>query len=123
MTGIPEERLERYITALRSADKYALIHEREDFVRFAEAVIAVANDETDPVYKSGYDTGVMHAGAGQIAAERDCLAMAVLFARQWEQSTPVGLREGIDEILATMPTDAEKSGSPAAGTTPQGGAA
>jgi hypothetical protein len=62
MTGIPEERLERYITALRDADTYAQLTDRRDLVRLAEAVIAVANDETDPVYRSGYTTGYMHAG-------------------------------------------------------------
>ena len=63
MTGIPEARLERYITALRNADTYAQITDRRDLVRLAEAVIAVANDETDPVYRSGYATGRDHAGA------------------------------------------------------------
>ncbi|NUS26110.1 MAG: hypothetical protein HOV92_18065 [Streptomyces sp.] len=67
MTGIPEERLERYITALRGADKYALIHHRDDFVRFAKAVIAVANDETDPVYRDGYAAGRQHSGASSWA--------------------------------------------------------
>lgn len=63
MTGIPAERLERYITALRDADTYAELGDRRDLVRFAEAVIAVANDETDPVYRSGYAVGRDHAGA------------------------------------------------------------
>lgn len=62
MTGIPAERLERYITALRDADKYALVERREDLVRFVEAIIALANEETDPVYRSGYATGRTHAG-------------------------------------------------------------
>jgi hypothetical protein len=59
----PKERVERYITALRDADMYAQLSDRRDLVRFAEAVIAVANDETDPVYRSGYATGRDHAGA------------------------------------------------------------
>ncbi|MGW6747592.1 hypothetical protein [Streptomyces sp. NPDC055006] len=64
MTGpTPDNRIERYVTALRNADMYALIKRRDDFVRFAEAVIAVANEESDPVYSSGYTTGRMHAGA------------------------------------------------------------
>ncbi|MEU6340226.1 hypothetical protein ABZ883_04655 [Streptomyces sp. NPDC046977] len=37
------------------------------------------------------------------AAERDCLAMAVLFALQWTPDAPMTLREGIEEILSTMP--------------------
>jgi hypothetical protein len=36
--------------------------------------------------------------------ERDCLAMAVLFATQWTPKAPMSLREGIDEVLATMPS-------------------
>ena len=60
----PEARTERYIAALRSADMYALVERRDDLKRFAEAVIAVANDETDPVYRSGYAAGRMHAGGG-----------------------------------------------------------
>jgi len=38
-----------------------------------------------------------------VAAERDCLAMAVLFALQWTPEAPMGLRDGIEEILATGP--------------------
>lgn len=37
------------------------------------------------------------------SSERDCLAMAVLFASQWTPQAPMSLREGINEILATMP--------------------
>ncbi|MFJ2004782.1 hypothetical protein [Streptomyces chartreusis] len=44
-----------------------------------------------------------------VAAQRDCLALAVQFALQWTERAPVGLREGIEEILATMPTAGEKS--------------
>jgi hypothetical protein len=61
MTGIPAERLDRYITALRNADQNAQLTPT-DLTRLAEAVIAVANDETDPVYRSGYTTGYMHGG-------------------------------------------------------------
>lgn len=61
--SIPADRIERYVTALREADMYALVPRLDDLTRFAEAVIAVANDETDPVYRSGYATGRMHAGA------------------------------------------------------------
>ncbi|MER7815587.1 hypothetical protein [Streptomyces sp. NPDC096153] len=39
----------------------------------------------------------------RIRAERDCLALAVAFALQWKEHAPKGLREGIEEILATMP--------------------
>ncbi len=99
----PPERVERYISALRDADPYALVERRDDLTRLALSVMAVADAETDPVYRSGYDTGVMHARGGQIAAERNCLAMAVHFALQWKPDAPMGLREGIEEILATMP--------------------
>lgn len=52
------------------------------------------------------------------AVERDCLAMAVLFARQWSGGTPFELHKGIDEILATMPATGEKATAPAATATP-----
>lgn len=39
-------------------------------------------------------------------SERDCLAMAVLFARQWTPEAPMSLRDGLDEILAAMPSPA-----------------
>ncbi|MFD3574730.1 hypothetical protein [Streptomyces sp. NPDC058644] len=64
MSTAPADRIERYVTALREADRYALVARRDDLARFAEAVIAVANDETDPVYRDGYATGRMHAGSG-----------------------------------------------------------
>jgi hypothetical protein len=50
---------------------------------------------------------------GNAAAERDCLALAVTFALQWTDSAPVGLRDGIEQILATMPTAAGKGTSDA----------
>ncbi|MGW4305097.1 zinc finger domain-containing protein [Streptomyces californicus] len=37
-------------------------------------------------------------------AERDCLAMAAMFALQWKPSAPMSLRDGVEEILATMPS-------------------
>ena len=43
------------------------------------------------------------ADRDRVIAERNCLAMAVLFAVQWTPDAPMGLREGIEEILATMP--------------------
>ncbi|MGV9427103.1 hypothetical protein ACWDO7_22805 [Streptomyces sp. NPDC003656] len=46
--------------------------------------------------------------ADAVSAGRDCLAMAVLFARQWNPHAPVGLHQGIDEILATMPDGAPR---------------
>ncbi|MEV2249361.1 hypothetical protein AB0I94_02190 [Streptomyces sp. NPDC050147] len=112
----PADRIERYVTALNDADTYAQLERRDDRVRFARAVMAVADAETDPVYKSGYDTGVMHAHAGRIAAERDCLALAVQFAIQWRPDAPMGLREGIEEILATLPLGGEKSSREAIAT-------
>ncbi|WP_225637396.1 hypothetical protein [Streptomyces solaniscabiei] len=39
----------------------------------------------------------------QVAAERDCLALAVTFALQWKPDAPMSLRQGIEEILETMP--------------------
>lgn len=59
----PDDRITRYVNAFRSADVYALVERRADLVRFAEAAIAVADTETDPVYASGYATGRTHAGA------------------------------------------------------------
>ena len=51
------------------------------------------------------------------SSERDCLAMAVLFASQWTPQAPMSLREGIDEILATMP-GAERASGPVSDTLP-----
>lgn len=62
----PPERVERYINALNEADTYAQLERRDDRMRFALAVMPVADAETDPVYKSGYDTGRMHAGADRV---------------------------------------------------------
>ncbi|MFF4752683.1 hypothetical protein ACWD5R_11295 [Streptomyces sp. NPDC002514] len=59
--GPADPRLEHYVTALRSADPYALVECRDDLERLARAVMAVADEETDPVYRSGYATGRMHA--------------------------------------------------------------
>lgn len=59
----PTQRVDQYVAALRSADAYALLHDRGDLDRFARAVMAVADAETDPVYRSGYATGRQHAGA------------------------------------------------------------
>ncbi|MGW7473684.1 hypothetical protein ACWGIT_19075 [Streptomyces cyaneofuscatus] len=42
-----------------------------------------------------------------VIAERDCLAMAVMFALQWKPDAPTSLRDGIEEILATMPARPE----------------
>ncbi|MFE9127045.1 hypothetical protein ACFYOF_16770 [Streptomyces sp. NPDC007148] len=56
------------------------------------------------------------AANGDVTAERDCLAMAVMFARQWGGGTPFELHQGIDEILATMPGNREKSSRAAVAT-------
>ncbi|MCG7204006.1 hypothetical protein [Streptomyces arenae] len=45
----------------------------------------------------------------ETAAERNCLAMAVMFALQWKEDAPIGLRQGIEEILTMMPDTEEKS--------------
>ncbi len=65
MTGreYPAQRVDQYIAALRNADTYAQLEDRRDRERFARAVMAVADAETDPVYRSGYATGRQHAGA------------------------------------------------------------
>lgn len=48
-----------------------------------------------------------------VTAERDCLAMAVMFALQRNPDAPMSLRDGIEEILATMPARSEPA-APAA---------
>jgi DNA-binding transcriptional ArsR family regulator len=89
MTGIPEERLERYITALRDADTYAQLSDRRDLVRLAEAVIAVANDETDPVYRSGYNTGRMHADGLHDTNRRAHLLHEMALGARWKSGDVV----------------------------------
>jgi DNA-binding transcriptional ArsR family regulator len=89
MTGIPEERLERYITALRDADTYAQLTDRRDLVRLAEAVIAVANDETDPVYRSGYNTGRMHADGLHDTNRRAHLLHEMALGARWKSGDVV----------------------------------
>lgn len=60
--------------------------------------------------REGESTAASAASAGDdVAAERNCLAMAVMFALQWKPDAPMGLREGIEEILSSMPTVREKS--------------
>ncbi|MET7648348.1 hypothetical protein ABZS83_32950 [Streptomyces sp. NPDC005426] len=49
-------------------------------------------------------TETLRKRAERAEAERDCLAMAVMFAREWKPDAPMSLRDGIDEILATMPS-------------------
>ncbi|MGW2550639.1 hypothetical protein [Streptomyces sp. NPDC001635] len=89
MTGIPAERLERYITALRNADTYAQLGDRRDLVRFAEAVIAVANDETDPVYRNGYDTGFIHGGGASDTNRRARLLREMAAGGRWKSGDVV----------------------------------
>jgi DNA-binding transcriptional ArsR family regulator len=89
MTGIPEERLERYITALRDADTHAQLTDRRDLVRLAEAVIAVANDETDPVYRSGYNTGRMHADGLHDTNRRAHLLHEMALGARWKSGDVV----------------------------------
>lgn len=55
-------RLAGYAAALRAVDTYAQLDDPRDRERFATAAINHADTELDPVYKSGYDTGRMHAG-------------------------------------------------------------
>jgi hypothetical protein len=63
-TEQPDPRRDRYAAALREADTYAQLGNRRDLKRFVTAAIAMADTELDPVYRSGYGTGRMHAGAG-----------------------------------------------------------
>jgi hypothetical protein len=58
----PAERLDRYMAALRAADTHAQLSDIRDLERLARAAMAVADTETDPVYRSGYATGRAHAG-------------------------------------------------------------
>lgn len=62
--AIPAPRLERYMAALREADTQAQLTDPRDLERFASAMVAMADTELDPVYRSGYQTGRMHAGGG-----------------------------------------------------------
>lgn len=97
----PDERLERYIAALRNADKYAQIERRDDLVRFAEAVIAVANDETDPVYRSGYTTGYMHAGGSTSDTNRRArLLNEISLGGRWKSGDVVAWyeRHGLTDL-------------------------
>ena len=90
MNGIPEERLERYITALRAADQNTQLTPA-DLVRFAEAAIAVANNETDPVYRDGYTTGYMHAGGDR--QRRSRLLAEISRGGHWKTGTVVAWYE------------------------------
>jgi len=71
----------------------------------------ICGPQTPPELITELDTyrNEVLAENGDAAAERDCLAMAVQFALQWKDSATLELREGIEEILATMP--AAKEGS------------
>jgi hypothetical protein len=81
--GIPAERLDRYVTALRDADQNAQLTPA-DLIRFAVAVIAVANDETDPVYRSGYTTGYVHAGGATDTNRRARLLSEISSGGRWK---------------------------------------
>jgi hypothetical protein len=87
---IPAERLERYITALRNADQNGQLTPA-DLTRFAEAVIAVANDETNPAYRDGYTTGYMHGGGDTNRRAR--LLSAISLGGQWKTGTVVAWYE------------------------------
>lgn len=56
-------RIERYTSALRDADPYALVERRDDLARFANAAMVAADNELDQVYRDAYGTGREHAGA------------------------------------------------------------
>lgn len=85
----PADRIERYVEALRSADMYALVQRRDDLVRFAKAVIAVADDETNPVYRSGYDTGFIHGGGASDTNRRARLLNEMAAGGRWKSGDVV----------------------------------
>jgi hypothetical protein len=67
---------------------------------FCMNLISWAGERMGPVLRRLVDA---EARVARIEAERNCLAMAVLFATQWKPDAPMSLREGIEEILDTMP--------------------
>lgn len=76
----------------RKVDSLKALQERDD-AEYAQAI-----KERDRALE-------LVAELAAVRAERDCLAMAVLFVLQWSGGTPFELRKSIDEILATMPDD------------------
>jgi hypothetical protein len=66
------DRRERYAAALREADTYAQLGNRQDLDRFVTAAITMADTELDPVYRSGYRTGRMHAGGQPTQTAEAC---------------------------------------------------
>ena len=72
-------------------DKFSPLSEGQREVENAETVLVE-------------DVPALLAELAAVRAERDCLALAVLFARQWRGGTPFELHKGIDEVLATMPS-------------------
>lgn len=85
----PAERIARYIEALRGADTYAQLTDPRDLERFARAVMAVADDETDPVYRSGYDTGFMHGGGSSDTNRRARLLHEMAIGSRWKSGDVV----------------------------------
>ncbi|MGW0495085.1 hypothetical protein ACWD0Z_06480 [Streptomyces sp. NPDC003007] len=113
----PAERIERYVNALNDADTYAQLSKRTDRERLARAVMAVADAETDPVYKSGYDTGRMHAGGDRARVLREAADEAesavALFEDSDEGAAAAGAMEGLAIRFRRMAREAEGKSSPA----------
>lgn len=80
----PAERIARYVEALRGADTYAQLTDPRDLDRLARAAIAVADHETDPVYRSGYDTGFMHGGGASETNRRARLLHEMALGARWK---------------------------------------
>ncbi|NUR65979.1 MAG: hypothetical protein HOQ47_09470 [Streptomyces sp.] len=111
----PAERIERYMAALAEADVYALVERRDDRERFARAVMAVADAETDPVYKSGYDTGRMHEGTKTL---REAARLLRDGNTNWTDDTAAQTVDEVAEWLEERALVREKSSRPAADATP-----
>ena len=123
----PPERIERYVTALNQADTYAQLERRDDRERFARAVMTVADAETDPVYKSGYDTGRAHAGGTRALVLRaaadeieqtfihNVIPAASKRDEIWDQAV-----RAVAKLLRES-AEREKSSRPAADATPAAG--
>lgn len=61
-TDTPNARRERYMAALTFADPYSLLWHRDDRVRLADAVMAIADTETAAVVRAAADVIKGHDG-------------------------------------------------------------
>ncbi|THA72517.1 hypothetical protein E6R60_26675 [Streptomyces sp. A0642] len=104
----PADRRARYAAAIRAAGVYNLD-------AHTAAAMAVADTEQADLRA---EVERLRKRAERAEAERDCLAMAVMFARQWKPDAPMSLRNGVDEILAAMPSrTADEAQQPDTGPT------